>query len=175
MRERRLNALYVISGLLAWSSTYIEAVHEGKKPFKCTLCNQAWCNANFSKKGNLNVHIKSCNGQKHPTFQKCPLCPSIPFNLRKYIESTHDGFNSSNSALAHNKNIENSLTNGTFLKIDGMPVASILETFPGLPTEPLPIHEVDDFGPSSVVKTFPLPIQKLDVFESPLKIRQSKI
>ena len=95
MRERRLNALYVISGLLAWSSTYIEAVHEGKKPFKCTLCNQAWCNANFSKKGNLNVHIKSCNGQKHPTFQKCPLCPSIPFNLRKHMESTHDGFNSS--------------------------------------------------------------------------------
>jgi hypothetical protein len=101
--------------------------------------------------------------------------------------------------------MEDSLTNGT--EIDDIPIASMIETFPGLPTEPLPIKKLDDFEPptschtsstnfvSSIIfdneknldieieneckqdieiqkknpglPTEPLPIQKLDDFESP--------
>ena len=43
------------------------AIHEGRKPHKCTICD-----ANFSQKGNLNVHVASVHEEKK-SF-KCTIC-----------------------------------------------------------------------------------------------------
>ena len=45
----------------------MESVHEGKKPFKCNICDTA-----FSQKQKLNGHVKSVHEGMEPF--KCNIC-----------------------------------------------------------------------------------------------------
>ena len=46
-------------------NSHIASVHEGKKPFKCDICN-----ASFTKTGNLNRHVASIHERKKPFYAK---------------------------------------------------------------------------------------------------------
>ena len=46
---------------------HVAIVHEGKKPFKCDICD-----ARFSRKDPLNVHIASIHEEKKPF--NCEIC-----------------------------------------------------------------------------------------------------
>ena len=64
---------------------HIESVHDGKKAFKCNICD-----ASFSQKGNLNVHIDSVHEEMKPF--KCKICDasfSRKATLKRHIESVH--------------------------------------------------------------------------------------
>ena len=64
----------------------MQSVHEGKKPFKCDICD-----ANFTQKPNLKQHIESDNEGKKPF--KCDMCDtSFVFKhyLQGHIASIHE-------------------------------------------------------------------------------------
>ena len=65
---------------------HIESVHEGKKSFKCNVCDTA-----FSEKSYLNGHIESIHDRKKP-FQ-CNICDasfSQKGDMNEHIESVHE-------------------------------------------------------------------------------------
>ena len=66
---------------------HIDTVHEGKKPYKCSLCDNS-----FSQKSNLKMHIDSVHEGKKP--YKCSLCGnsfSRKEHLKIHIDSVHEG------------------------------------------------------------------------------------
>ena len=76
---------------------HIQVVHEGKKPFKCTLCD-----ASFTKKSYMVTHIASVHeGKKHIESKhekkrpykcsKCDACFTQSNVLKKHITSVHEG------------------------------------------------------------------------------------
>ena len=69
---------------------HIESVHEGKKPFKCSLCDSA-----FGFKYGLNMHIVSVHEKKKPfKCSKCEFEATQKVNLKKHIETVHEGIKS---------------------------------------------------------------------------------
>ena len=63
----------------------IETVHEGKKPFKCNICDSS-----FIHKGDLNRHMNSVHEGKKPF--KCGTWDAsftAKQNLERHIESIH--------------------------------------------------------------------------------------
>ena len=65
---------------------HIESVHEGKKPFQCRICD-----ASFSQKGDMNRHIESVHEGKK--LFRCKICNasfSLKGNLKSHIESVHE-------------------------------------------------------------------------------------
>ena len=72
---------YLISNL----KRRIESVHEGKKPFKCNICE-----ANFSRKDGLKTHVMNIHEQKKPL--KCSICEatfSEKIGLKTHILNIH--------------------------------------------------------------------------------------
>ena len=72
-------------------------VHEGKKPYLCTICG-----ADFSQRPNLKRHIEGVHERKqHP----CTLCEKIftdSGNLKKHIKMKHEeGFESEKKKVSH--------------------------------------------------------------------------
>ena len=64
----------------------IQSVHEGKKPFKCNICDTG-----FSYKGHLNVHFESVHNGKKPF--KCNICDasfSRRDSLKRHNKSVHE-------------------------------------------------------------------------------------
>merc|ERR1711862_1089714 len=62
-----------------------DAVHEGKKPFKCSLCD-----GDFSKSGDLKRHVETVHEGKKP--YKCPNCDTrfpTKGNMKTHIEKIH--------------------------------------------------------------------------------------
>ena len=63
------------------------AVHDGKKPFKCEICDFS-----FALKQSLKTHIGSFHeGNK---LYKCEMCDNSfaqKSHLRKHVSSVHDG------------------------------------------------------------------------------------
>ena len=65
---------------------HISAVHEGKKPFKCTICDKS-----FGRKSHMELHISAVHEEKKPF--KCLLCKegfTRKENLQKHISSVHE-------------------------------------------------------------------------------------
>jgi transposase-like protein len=66
---------------------HINAVHDGKKPFKCSLCD-----AEFVQKSVFNRHMKEVHERQRP--HKCDLCDASFFSksgVTKHKESVHQG------------------------------------------------------------------------------------
>ena len=69
---------------------HIESVHEGKKPFKCSLCDAA-----FGFKYGLNMHILSVHEKKKPfKCSKCEFEATQKSNLKRHEETVHEGIKS---------------------------------------------------------------------------------
>jgi KRAB domain-containing zinc finger protein len=67
--------------------THIEMVHEGKRPFTCSICGLT-----MATKGNVKMHIQSVHEKIKPN--KCSRCESSFFHigdLKRHIESVHEG------------------------------------------------------------------------------------
>ena len=47
---------------------HVESVHEGKKPFKCDICDYR----DALKRGQINRHVASVHEEKKPF--KCDIC-----------------------------------------------------------------------------------------------------
>ena len=58
----------------------MDSVHEGKKPFKCNLCD-----ASFAEKCNLKKHVSTVHEGKKPF--KCDICKAD--FTSKQIMNTH--------------------------------------------------------------------------------------
>ena len=71
--------------------TYVtqDTVHEGKRPFTCTVCDQA-----FKRMCHLEYHFDSVHEKKKPHQYKCSVCDySASTNkiLQKHIDKAHTG------------------------------------------------------------------------------------
>ena len=67
--------------------THVVSVHEGKKPFKCDICDY-----NCSQKSVMNRHVASVHQEKKPF--KCNICDYSCFqkkDMKKHIASVHEG------------------------------------------------------------------------------------
>ena len=65
---------------------HFKSVHEGKKPFKCTICDTC-----FSLKTNLSKHIKSVHEKRKPF--KCNICDAdfaSKQGMNNHTETVHD-------------------------------------------------------------------------------------
>ena len=65
---------------------HISAVHEGKKPFKCTICDKS-----FGRKSHMELHISAVHEEKKPF--KCLLCTegfTRKDNMQKHISLVHE-------------------------------------------------------------------------------------
>ena len=53
--------------------THFAAVHEGKKPFKCDLCEKT-----YTQKSHLNTHIRAVHGEKkqEKPFNRAKMTPT---------------------------------------------------------------------------------------------------
>jgi uncharacterized Zn-finger protein len=66
--------------------THIASIHEGKKPFSCSICNST------SKKAAMEKHIESIHEKKRPyECSKCDACFTQSHVLKKHIISVHEG------------------------------------------------------------------------------------
>ena len=65
---------------------HISAVHEGKKPFKCSICDKS-----FGRKSHMELHISAVHEEKKPF--ECLLCKegfTRKENMQKHISSVHE-------------------------------------------------------------------------------------
>ena len=62
--------------------THVKSVHEGKKPFKCDICDY-----NFSQKGDMKRHVESVHERKNPF--KCDICNYCCF-LKPQMVKMHE-------------------------------------------------------------------------------------
>ena len=61
MKEKRLsNALYARFGTRGTLNKHVGTIHEGKKPFQCTICD-----ARFGARGTLNKHVGTIHEGKN--------------------------------------------------------------------------------------------------------------
>ena len=81
---------------------HISAVHEGKKPFKCTICDKS-----FGRKSHMELHISAVHEEKKPF--KCSLCREAftrKENLQKHISSVHENEKSTSSNSRKKTNLK---------------------------------------------------------------------
>ena len=67
--------------------SHIETFHEGKKPFKCATCDEA-----FSQRSSLKRHLKIHDHENQ--CYKCKFCDknfSQANSLQSHIETAHEG------------------------------------------------------------------------------------
>ena len=72
--------------------SHVASVHEGKKPFKCDICDYS-----CSQKGHMKTHVESVHEGKK-SF-KCDICDyscSQKSGMKTHVESVHEGKNHSN-------------------------------------------------------------------------------
>ena len=65
----------------------VTTVHEGKKQFKCNICN-----TNFGKKDHLNRHVKAVHEEKKQFF--CEICVvqlKSKLGMMEHIAAIHGG------------------------------------------------------------------------------------
>jgi uncharacterized Zn-finger protein len=65
---------------------HVSTVHEGKKPFKCDICDYS-----FSEKGSLNKHIKSVHDGNNR--YKCEICEktfSLMQSMKLHFSRVHE-------------------------------------------------------------------------------------
>jgi uncharacterized Zn-finger protein len=77
---------------------HISVVHEGKKPFKCTICDK-----NFGRKSHMQLHISAVHEEKKPF--KCSLCMegfTRKKNMQRHISSVHE--NEKSASVNSSKN-----------------------------------------------------------------------
>ena len=70
--------------------SHIASVHERKKPYQCTNCNQS-----YAKKDNLKVHVAAIHEGKK--LNKCPDCEASfaqRTQMLNHINSVHEGIKS---------------------------------------------------------------------------------
>ena len=70
--------------------SHIASVHERKKPYQCTNCNQS-----YAKKDNLKVHVAAIHEGKK--LNKCPDCEASfaqKTQMLNHINSVHEGIKS---------------------------------------------------------------------------------
>jgi len=66
---------------------HIDSIHDGKKPHKCSICDQS-----FSQKGHLKEHTDSVHEGKKP--HKCSICGqsfSKKGQLKQHTDTVHEG------------------------------------------------------------------------------------
>ena len=92
VHDRELWALFSRAGIEPGTAVksnlnkHIASVHDGKKPFKCNICE-----ASFPQKQNLNIHIASVHEGKKPF--KCNSCDASfvsKHGLTVHIYSVHE-------------------------------------------------------------------------------------
>ena len=62
------------------------AIHEGKKPFKCDICDYR-----CSRKGNMKTHVALVHEGKKPF--KCDICDYsclLKNSMKTHVESVHE-------------------------------------------------------------------------------------
>ena len=65
---------------------HIEGVHEGEKPYKCSICDHS-----FAIKGKLKIHIDSVHDGKKPN--KCLICDrsfARMDQLKRHVNSVNE-------------------------------------------------------------------------------------
>ena len=78
---------------------HISAVHEGKKPFKCTICDKR-----FGRKSHMELHISAVHEEKKPF--KCLLCNkgfTRKENLQSHISLVHESKKSASDNSSENR------------------------------------------------------------------------
>ena len=64
----------------------VESVHEGKKPYRCSICDY-----NFSQKNNLKAHVESVHENVKP--YNCVICNYSCLkkgDMERYVESVDE-------------------------------------------------------------------------------------
>ena len=66
---------------------HIDAIHEGKKPHKCSICDHS-----CTTKTNLKHHFTAVHEGKKP--HKCSICDqsfALKYQLKKHADLVHGG------------------------------------------------------------------------------------
>jgi KRAB domain-containing zinc finger protein len=88
MKERNhSNVAFVIIVVLCSLKRHVLSVHEGKKPFKCNICD-----ATFAKNSNMKNHFSAVHEGKKPF--KCIICDatfSENRNMKNHFSEVHEG------------------------------------------------------------------------------------
>ena len=78
---------------------HLSTVHEGKKPFECSICDYK-----CSQKGPLNLHFSTIHEGKKPF--NCSICDykcSVKGSLAKHIASIHESKQPFKCSICHFK------------------------------------------------------------------------
>ena len=70
--------------------SHLSKVHEGKKPFPCSICNDV----GFSTKEYIDKHIASVHEKRDRRPSECSICDKTfakPEVLDRHIRSVHEG------------------------------------------------------------------------------------
>ena len=77
---------YSQKGNMSTLSAHVASVHEGKKPFKCNICDYS-----SSLKHHMKKHVDSVHEGKKPF--KCDICDytcSQKSNMKRHVASVHE-------------------------------------------------------------------------------------